>query len=268
MKLRSHRDDKPAPPERGRLDAPFGLRPGAPPSGAQVGPVRAGALVAVLVVVALALLVLPQVLRLARAAHPIWVADLTGQGSGTYLSAPGGYYKLRPYPELPSFPRTSATVAPTVTVVMRARGPVRPQQYQIVGYHSDAEVAVSVRRLGRSTLEIRPEHDLAPGRYYVQLPADSAGDDPSFFYFQVTATAPSGPTPTPAPSDTATPTPAPSDTATPTPAPSDTATPTPAPSDTATPTPAPSDTATPTPAPSDTATPNPATSAEAQPPVP
>jgi hypothetical protein len=238
MKLRPQRDDKSAPRERRPLVAPFGLRPGAPPSEAHLGPVRAGALVAVLVVVALALLVLPQVLRLARAAHPIWVADLTGQGSGTYLSASGGYYKLHPYPELPSFPRTSATVAPTVTVVMRARGPVRLQQYQIAVFHSDAEVAVSVRRLGRSTLELRPEHNLAPGRYFVQLPANSAGDDPTFFYFQVTATAPGGPTPTPAPSDTATPTPAPSDTATPTPAPSDTATPTPAPSDTATPTPA------------------------------
>jgi hypothetical protein len=239
-KLRAQRDDKSSPPERKQLTTPFGLRPSRePPSAAHFGPVQATVLVAVFVVVALAVLVLPQVLRLARASHPTWIADLAGQGSGAYLSASGGYYKLRSYPELPSFPQTSATVAPTVTVVARARGPVRPDHYQIVAYGSHAAVAVSVRRLSRSTLELRPAHSLAPGRYFVQMPAASASDGQAFFYFQVAATASGSPSPTPTITDSATPTPTSSDSATPTPASSDTAAPNATSSDAAAPSPAP-----------------------------
>ena len=228
------RDDRPS------AVAPFGLRPDvSPPFASRFGSAQAKTLVAVLVVVALALLVLPQVLRLARASHPTLVGDLSGQGSGAYLSTAGGYYKLPAYPELPNFPQTSATVAPTVTVVARAGGPVRPGRYRIVAYGSRATVAVNVRRLGRSTLELRPAHTLAPGRYFVQMPADTASGDQAFFYFQVGVTASGSPTPTPTSSDTATPTPASSESATPTPASSASATPTPASSDTATPTPAP-----------------------------
>jgi hypothetical protein len=206
-------DGKSSAPEGGSPGLPFGLRPDvAPPSAARFGP--AAALVAVLVVVALALLVLPQVLRLSRASHPTLIADLSGQGSGAYLSTSGGYYKLRASPLLPSFPQTSATVAPTVTVVTRARGPVRPDHFKIVAYRSRAAVAVSIRRLGGSTLELRPAHGLAPGRYFVQMPADATSGDQAFFYFQVTASSPS-PSPTPTPSESVTPTPTPSDTATP-----------------------------------------------------
>ena len=228
-------------PERRPPEPPFGLRPDvAPSSAARVGPARATVLVAVLVVVALALLVLPEVLRLSRASQPTLVSDLTGQGSGAYLSTSGGFYKLPPSPELPRFPKTSATVAPTVTVVMRARGSVPVDRYRIVAYSSHAAVAASVRRLGRTTLELRPSHGLAPGRYFVQMPTDSASDGQAFFYFQVAASSPS-PSPSPTPSETVTPSPTPSETVTPTPAPSDTATPTPAAtsSDAAAPTPAP-----------------------------
>jgi hypothetical protein len=222
-KRRVQKDGRSSASERRRAAAPFGLRPDvAPPATSRFG--SAQALVAVLVVVALALLVLPQVLRLARASHPTLVGDLSGQGAGAYLSTAGGYYKLRPYPQLPSFPQTSATVAPTVTVVTRARGPVRSDSYQIVAYSSHAAVAVNVRRLGRSTLELKPAHSLAPGRYFVQVPADNASDNQAFFYFQVVASSPT-PSPSPTPSETVTPTPTPSETVTPTPTPSDTATP-------------------------------------------
>jgi len=224
----AHEDGGPSVPQRRPPDPPFGLRPGVAPSrAARFGPAQATALVGVLTVVVLALLVLPQVLRLSQASHPTLIADLKGQGSGAYLSTSGGFYKLRPSPELPSFPRTSATVAPTVTVVMRARGPVRLDHYTIVAYRSHAAVAASVRRLGRTTLELRPAHSLAPGRYFVQMPADSANGDQAFFYFQVAASSPS-PSPSPTPSETVTPSPTPSESVTPSPTPSDTASPGPA----------------------------------------
>ena len=246
IERRAQEDDQSWVPEGRRPDTPFGLRPGRePPSAAYVGPAQATALLVVLAVVALALLVLPQALRLARASHPTWIADLAGQGSGAYLTAPGGYYKLRSSPELPGFPQTSATVAPTVTVVMRARGPVRPDHFQIVDYSSHVAVAVSVRRLGRSTLELRPAHDLAPGRYFVVTPADTASDDQAFFYFQVAATAPATASPTPTVTATASPTPTVTATASPTPTVTVTASPTPTDSATATPTPTDSATATP-----------------------
>jgi len=237
---RARDEGAPSAPQRRPAAAPFGLRPDvAPSSTSRFGSAQAKAFVAVLVVVALALLVLPQVLRLARASHPTLVGDLSGQGSGAYLSTAGGYYKLRSSPQLPSFPRTSATVAPTVTVVARARGPVRPDRYRIVAYNSRAAVAVSVRRLGSSTVELRPAHTLAPGRYFVQMPADTASDDQSFFYFQVGVTASGSPTPTPSSSETATPSPASSDTATPTPAASESPTPSATSSDSGSPAPAP-----------------------------
>jgi hypothetical protein len=173
--------------------APFGLRPGAAPSAspetARFGPVQMAAFVALLAVVVLALLVLPQVLRLSGEPKPIWLTGLSGQVSGTYLSAPGGYYKLYPYPELPGFPRASATVAPTATVVVRARQLVQQDLYRIVAFRSHAAVPVSYRRLDRATLELRPVHRLAPGRYFVQAPADSADGDPLSYYFRVAAAA-------------------------------------------------------------------------------
>ena len=231
-RLNRHERDEGASsaPERRPATAPFGLRPEVTSSStSRFGSAQAKALVAVLVVVALALLVLPQVLRLARASHPTLVGDLTGQGTGAYLSTAGGYYKLRSSPQLPSFPQTSATVAPTVTVVARARGQVRPDRYRIVAYGSHATVAVNVRRLSGSTLELQPAHTLAPGRYFVQMPADTASDDQAFFYFQVGVTASGSPTPTPTSSDTATPTPATSDSGTPSPTTSDSGTPNAAP---------------------------------------
>ena len=245
-KPRWQKDGESAVPERRPPDPPFGLRPDvAPSSGGRLGPAQATALVAVLAIVVLALVVLPQVLRLSRASHPTLVTDLAGQGAGAYLSTSGGFYKLRPSPELPSFPQTSATVAPGVTVVMRARGQAQADRYLIVSYGSRTAVAANVRRLGRSTLELQPAHDLAPGRYFVQMPAGSASGNQAFFYFQVVATASGSPTPTPASTDTATPTPAESPSATPTPTGSDTATPNPASSDAAAPGAAGSDVAAP-----------------------
>lgn len=187
----------PSASERGGAIAPFGPQSGAAPSApANFGPVQMVAFVALLAVIVIALLVLPQVLRLSRDPHPIWIAGLTGQVSGTYLSAPGGYYKLYPYPELPGFPRASATVAATTTVVVRARQLVQPDLYRIVAFRSHLVVPVRVQRLDRSTLELRPAERLAPGRYFVQAPADSADGDPLYFYFRVGAAARSGAAPT------------------------------------------------------------------------
>jgi len=190
----------PSASERDTAVMPFGQRPGAaPPVTARFGPLRTAAFIGLLAVVAVAILVLPQFLRLSREPHAIRLASLSGQVSGTYLRASGGYYKLYPYPELPGFPPASATVAPTVTVLVRARQLVQEDQYQIVAYGSHAAVAVGVRRLDRSTLEIVPKHRLAPGRYYVQTPADSADEDQLFYYFRVGADAQSAPAPTAAP---------------------------------------------------------------------
>ena len=190
----------PSMSERDAATMPFGLRDDVPePVTASFGPLRTAAFVGLLAVVAVAILVLPQLLRLSREPHALRLTTLSGQVSGTYLAAPGGYYKLYPYPELPGFPPASATVAPTATVFVRARQLVQQDQYRIVGYGSQAQVAVTVRRLDRSTLELVPAQRLAPGRYYVQTPADSADEDQLFYYFRVGAGAHSAPAPTAAP---------------------------------------------------------------------
>ena len=170
--------------DAGRVPAAAGARP----QPRRADTVRSAAFVGLLGVIVVVLLVLPQALRLTQVPRPIWLTSLSGQVSGTYVTATGGLYKLYPYPEL-RFPVAPATVPGDTHVLVRARQLVQRDQYGLYTYPAGRPVITQLRLLDRSTIALVPATALAPGRYYVQAPADDVNGGAEYFGFVVAAAA-------------------------------------------------------------------------------
>lgn len=141
-----------------------------------------------LVPVFIAVAVLPFVLLALPDPHPVKIAGLGGEISGTYVQRQDGLYKLFPYTApLMTFPADALVVDdPRPQVVVKFRQLDFLSNYGIASYADSREIAVDkVVDQAAKTISLRPQAALGQGEYVVVASRDGADGGEDYFYFRV-----------------------------------------------------------------------------------